>query len=134
VRLSEVSDSRSATGNSNQPGAYPTSASHRQSAGFNPARWLSLAILVIAVILGAAIRFYRLGFYAMSGDEGAAWAGAHGSTVSQVVQLQQQLDPGKLALYDIILHEWMAAFGDRLSTLRALPAGIGTVSIFLVSF
>jgi hypothetical protein len=130
--LSEGSGNRAATGSADQPDFHPPPPPHRRAAELNAARWFSFVILAIAVILGAAVRFHRLGLQDMSGDEGAAWAGARGSTISQVVQLQQQLDPGKLALYDVILHEWIAAFGDRLSTLRAMSAEISTISIILV--
>ncbi len=95
-------------------------------------RQVSFSILALAVILGGGLRCYRLSLQQMTGDEGAAWAGARASTVGEVVRLQQQFDPGKLALYDVIAHEWISVFGDRLSALRALPAGIATVSIVLV--
>jgi hypothetical protein len=41
----------------------------------------------------------------MSGDEGASWASASAPSAEQVAKLERQLDPGKLALYDLILHE-----------------------------
>ncbi|HJU12190.1 MAG TPA: glycosyltransferase family 39 protein, partial [Candidatus Binataceae bacterium] len=67
----------------------------------------------------------------MSADEGAAWAAAV-QPVSSLLQLQPQLDSGKLALYDLVLHFWIRMFGDSLSAMRGLSAAIGAISILLI--
>lgn len=91
-----------------------------------------MALLAIAVILGAHYRFHRLERWDMSSDEGASWAGASLPSIREVVAEEQQLDPGKLALYDVTLHEWIRAFGDSLFVLRAMSAVLGTIVIVLL--
>src|SRR6185437_7972158 len=54
------------------------------------------------------------------------------STVQAVVAEERRLDPGKLALYDVTLHEWIRAFGDSLFVLRAMSAVLGTIAIVLL--
>jgi mannosyltransferase len=95
-------------------------------------RLFALALVVIAVIVGAHLRFHRLARFDMSGDEGASWAAASEPTTEQVAHLERRLDPGKLALYDVVLHEWVKVFGDSLFAMRAMSAGLGTIAILLV--
>jgi mannosyltransferase len=85
----------------------------------------------LAVVVGAALRFHRLGAVSMTADEGAAWAVA-AEPVGRLVQLQPQLDSGKLALYHLVLHYWMRFFGDRLGVIRGLSAILGTIAIGLI--
>ncbi len=68
----------------------------------------------------------------MSGDEGASWAAASAPSLQEVVNTEQRLDPGKLALYDIILHEWIGVFGDSVFALRTMSVGLGIISLVLV--
>jgi uncharacterized membrane protein len=68
----------------------------------------------------------------MSGDEGATWAAASAPSVKRVAKLERQFDPGKLALYDVLLHEWIGVFGDSLFAMRAMSAALGTLAIILV--
>jgi mannosyltransferase len=101
----------------------------RAAAEWSPTRWMTLGILAIALVAGCALRFYRLDLTGMTADE---WAAAIAHPVRRVIQLQSQLDPGKLALYDLVLHGWMKVFGDGLRSIRGLSAGIGTGSIVLL--
>ena len=89
------------------------------------------AILLFAVVMGVAVRFYRLDAVSMTADEGAAWAAA-AEPVRRLLQLQPQLDAGKLALYDLLLHYWIELFGDSLPSMRGLSAAIDTISILLM--
>jgi mannosyltransferase len=88
-------------------------------------------VLAIAVLVGMVLRFHRLDMLSMSGDEGFAWAAAS-QPVSRLLQLQPMLDSGKLALHDLLLHYWIAIFGDSLRSMRGLSAAIDTVSILLM--
>ena len=89
-------------------------------------------LLAVAVILGAHYRFHRLDRWDMSNDEGASWAAASLPTIRQVIVSERRLDPGKLGLYDVTLHEWIRVFGDTLFALRAMSAALGTIAIVLL--
>ncbi len=86
----------------------------------------------MALVLGAALRFYRLGCADLSADEAAAWAGASASNLHAVVERARVLDPGKLALYDLALHGWIAAGGDGIVWMRTLSALLGLAAIALM--
>jgi len=92
----------------------------------------ALAILIAAVILGAGLRFYRLGVDEMSRGEAASWTAAAASTVAASFALSQQLNPGKGGIYDVALHLWIDAVGDRVGPMRALSALLGTLTILLL--
>jgi hypothetical protein len=87
--------------------------------------------LVVALLAGVILRCYHLESVSMSVDEGYAWAAA-AQPVSRLLQLQPQLDSGKLAVYDLLLHYWSRVFGESLRSLRGLSATIGVISIFLM--
>ena len=70
-------------------------------------RLFALVLVLIAIVIGAYLRFHRLARVDMNGDEGASWAAASAPSVQQVAKIEQQLDPGKFALYDVMLHEWI---------------------------
>jgi len=91
-----------------------------------------LAILILAVVAGAALRFADLGSNEMSADEAATWAAAAAPSVAQVIALQKKLNAGKLAVHDVLLHGWIAMFGDGIRALRSLSALLGTIAIVLV--
>jgi len=99
---------------------------------WHSARLFALLLVSIAIILGAYLRLHDLGHFEMSGDEAASWAAASAPSAQQVVQVERSVDPGKLALYDLILHEWIKLFGDSLSAMRAMSAALGTIAIVLV--
>ena len=87
-----------------------------------------------ALVLGAALRFIHLGTREFSPDEGASWAAASAPSISEVVARQAIVNPGKLAIHDLMLHAWMTAFGQSLFAMRALSALLGTLSILLAFF
>jgi uncharacterized membrane protein len=95
-------------------------------------RLFAYFLVVIAIVIGAHLRFHRLARFDMSGDEGASWAAASAPSVQQVVAAEQRLDPGKLALYDLLLHGWIGIFGDSVFAMRAMSATLGTIAIVLV--
>lgn len=96
------------------------------------ARTQALALLALALTLGAGLRFYRLGTDELTADEAASWAGATAPDLRAVIERQRVLDPGKLALYDLALHAWIALNGDSAGSMRALSAALGTIVIALV--
>ncbi len=93
---------------------------------------LALALVCIALVVGAWLRFENLGVPEMSADEGATWAAADAPSIREVIATQQTHNPGKLPLHDLILHGWIAMFGDGLFAMRALSALFGLVMIFLM--
>ena len=95
-------------------------------------RRLWLAILILAVVAGAALRCADLSLNEMSADEAATWAAAVAPSVAQVIALGEQLNPGKIAAHEVLLHGWIAMFGDGLEALRSLSALFGTIAIVLV--
>lgn len=95
-------------------------------------RLATAGLVLIALALGAYLRFARIGTNEMSADEGASWAAAAAPSIIEVVRLESRLNLGKAGLHDITLHEWMRAFGDSLGAMRALSALAGTLAIFLV--
>ncbi len=96
------------------------------------ARALALGLLALALTLGMVMRFHALGLAELSADEGASWAAASAPDVSTVAAMEHQLDPGKLALYDLLLHGWIRFFGDDVVAMRGMSAVLGTIAIALV--
>ncbi len=89
-------------------------------------------VLLISVVVGTGLRFFRLGARELSIDESLSWAEASGRRLKDVVRVQHRLDSGKFPIYEFAQHGWMRAFGESEAALRALPALIGTLSIVLV--
>jgi hypothetical protein len=104
----------------------------RKILAWRSTRLFAFLLLLIAIVIGAHLRFHRLVRADMSGDEGATWAAASAPNVKEVAKVERQLDPGKLALYDVMLHAWMGVFGDSLFAMRAMSAALGTIAIVLV--
>lgn len=90
-----------------------------------------IALLTLALVLGAGLRFINLGAYEMSADEGASWAAAAQPSFAEVIGSQRRLNPAELGLHDVTLHYWMYLFGDSVAAMRALSAFAGTIAIFL---
>src|SRR5690242_16139090 len=90
------------------------------------------AVMIAAVIIGAALRFADLGALQMSADEGATWAAAAAPSISQLLATQQTHNAGKLPFHDLILHGWIALFGDGLPAMRSLSALLGVLAIILM--
>jgi len=91
----------------------------------------SWAALTLALLVGIVLRFNNLDDVSMTGDEGFAWAAAV-QPLSRLLQLQPMLDSGKLAVYDLMLHYWIAVFGDSLGSMRSLSAAVDSFSILLM--
>ncbi len=107
-------------------------AVHGRDASVLKVRREAAALLALALLAGAGLRFYRLGRMDLSADEGASWAAAAAPDLRAVIEAEQRLDPGKLAFYDILLHGWIGVFGDSRFAMRAMSAGLGTLAIVLV--
>lgn len=80
-------------------------------------RWDLLALLTI-MLLGAALRFYGLGFQSLWADELASWDFSQRDTVGRVIRGDTQPP-----LYFLILHLWQWIFGDSEWALR-LPSAL----------
>jgi uncharacterized membrane protein len=79
--------------------------------------WDILALLAI-MLLGAALRFYGLGFQSLWGGELASWALSEGDTISEVAQ--SGIQP---PVYFLVLHFTQWIFGDSEWALR-LPSAV----------
>ena len=95
-------------------------------------RLLTIALMAVALLAGAYLRFDNLGAREVSADEAASWAAASAPTAAEVLHRQARLNPGKLGVHDLALHFWMSVFGDSAMAMRALSASAGTVAILLV--
>ena len=95
-------------------------------------RLLAFALLGVAIIAGTWLRFAGIGALEMSADEGASWAAAAAPSLSEVIHIQAALNPGKLAVYELLLHGWIGIFGDGLAAMRSLSALLDTLSIVAV--
>jgi hypothetical protein len=102
------------------------------AAGHVPSRALTVTLLAVAMVLGIWLRFAAIGAREMSADEGASWAAAAAPSLAEVVRIQAVLNPGKLAVYEIVLHGWMRLFGDGLAAMRAFSAMLDTLSMVVV--
>ena len=98
-------------------------------------RVFSIALLVIAVLLGARYRFHKLQRWDMNDPEGSTWAAVIAPNVCEVVKTFWQVEfGGKHPAYDLVLYEWVRAFGASLSAMRAMSALLGTIAIVLLFF
>jgi len=69
----------------------------------------------------------------MTADEGASWAAAAARSLTDVIDVQQRLNPGRLAAHDVMLHFLMRIFGDTLRSIRFLSVLFGMILVGLVS-
>jgi hypothetical protein len=104
----------------------------RKMLAWRSTRLFAYFLLLVAIIIGGHLRFHRLARVDMNGDEGASWAAASEPTLQKVAEIEQQLDPGKFALYDVLLHEWIGIFGESLFAMRAMSAALGAIALVLV--
>lgn len=114
---------------------FPSAASSAGKAAMRATRSpraLALGLLALALVLGAILRFQQLPTADLNADEGASWAAASAPGVNEVVAMEHQLDPGKLPLYDLLLHGWIRVFGDGVTAMRGMSALLGTIAIVLV--
>jgi len=96
------------------------------------ARRDAVIVLLIAIMLGGGLRFYRLGVEELNRGEAAAWTAAVAPNLHAVFAVSKVLDPGKSGIYDIVLHLWIAVVGDQVGPMRSLSSFFGTLSIFLL--
>ncbi len=94
-------------------------------------RPLAIAILAAALVSGGYFRFHLLGAAELAPDEAAVWAAASAGNLHDVIALQRELDPGKLAAFDVWVHGWIKLLGDGVASLRASGAALGTLAILL---
>jgi len=92
----------------------------------------TLIVLALALAVGVFARLYNLAAIEMSADEGETWAAAASPSVIKVFHQAEELNPGKMSVHDVALHEWMRVFGDSLFSIRACSAAFGSISILLV--
>src|SRR5580658_6143850 len=90
----------------------------------------AIAILSVAVAVGAWLRFEHLDRVDFSSGEAVSWVAASAPSIREVLASAIVLNPGKLGVHDVALHLWMGAFGDGLTTMRAMSAA----SAYLRSF
>ncbi|HVN28115.1 MAG TPA: glycosyltransferase family 39 protein, partial [Candidatus Binataceae bacterium] len=95
-------------------------------------RQIASTLMLLALIVGAVLRFYDLGALQMSADEGATWAAAGAPSISDVIAIQQTHNAGKLPLHDLLLHGWISVFGDSIVAMRSLSALCGVITIALM--
>ncbi len=88
--------------------------------------------MLVALLAGAYLRFVHLGALQMSPDEGATWAAADAPSIHNVIAIQQTHNAGKLPFHDLMLHGWIAIFGDSLFAMRSLSALFGLLTIILM--
>jgi hypothetical protein len=65
----------------------------------------------------------------MNGDEGASWAAASAPGVRQVAKIERQVDPGKLALYDVYATNLQMVLSDRV--VRMYPLVLDVVRFYM---
>jgi mannosyltransferase len=85
-----------------------------------------------AIMVGSALRFFRLGSRELSIDESLSWFAAAAPSVTDLLRIQHGVDSGKLAIHELALRGWMHMFGESEGALRAMSALIGSLSIVLV--
>jgi hypothetical protein len=87
-------------------------------------------LLLAIVVLGGALRFYRIGEQSLWLDEAfSVWLARHPlrEMFGWVVKIDQHPP-----LYYTLLHFWVSVFGDSAPTVRALSALVGTITIPLI--
>ena len=93
----------------------------------SPADRLLVAVALGGVlILGTFLRFYQLGFESLWLDEGVSLKIAELNPLQIIRQATSDPTP---PFYYLLLHYWMALFGDSEFAVRSLSAIAGTLSI-----
>ncbi len=95
---------------------------------------VSAAIVAIAIACGAALRIDHLGAAELTGDEAISWLAASAPSLGAMERIHVQMNRGKLALHELLLHGWIAVFGQSEAALRSLSVVFGVASIALVYF
>ncbi|HLH75659.1 MAG TPA: glycosyltransferase family 39 protein [Candidatus Binataceae bacterium] len=84
--------------------------------------------------VGAVLRLPGLGAAELSPDEAASWLAANAPTLLQVLHRQAQLNPGKLPLYEVVLHGWIGIAGEGVGAMRGLALLFGLFAIALTYY
>jgi mannosyltransferase len=91
---------------------------------------LPLAVMLGGVLLlGAFLRFYQLGFESLWIDEGVSIKIAGLEPLQMIRQASSDPTP---PFYYLILHYWMALFGDSEFSVRSLSAIASSLSILVM--
>lgn len=85
-----------------------------------------MAVLGAVLLLGAFLRFYQLGFESLWLDEGVSVKIA---TLDPLQIIRRATADPTPPFYYLLLHYWMALFGDSELAVRSLSAIAGTLSI-----
>jgi mannosyltransferase len=93
---------------------------------WRPERFALLGILALA----ASLRFVQLGHDSLWADE-AFSAHIAGANVSDLFDQATSADPNP-PLYWVLLHGWIAVFGDSEAALRSLSAVVGVALVLVV--
>ena len=95
--------------------------------------WTTLAALAAIILLGAALRFYRLDEQSVWRDEYLAICNLEAKDLVTYLRLSQLHLPEQAAgpLYYAVQYYWVRCFGDETTTLRSLPILISLVNIAL---
>lgn len=91
-------------------------------------RWAREHWLVPILVLAALVRFYDLTAAAIWGDEGSSLLLARYSLPDIWLHAAYDVHP---PLYFMLLHSWMAVFGDGIFSIRCLSALPGIASVGL---
>jgi uncharacterized membrane protein len=90
--------------------------------------WM-VSLLVVAVLVGLALRTYRISAESLWLDEAESFRFASGSL--EVALAAEKTNP---PLYYVLLHFWIKVFGSSEAALRSLSVIPGVLSILLTAF
>lgn len=91
-------------------------------------RWAQEHRLLPILALAALVRFYDLTAAAVWGDEGSSLLMSHYSVAEIWVHAAHDVHP---PLYFVLLHGWIALFGDGIFSIRCLSALPGIATVWL---
>lgn len=90
------------------------------------------AALTIITLIGAGLRFYRIGSQPLWLDEAfSVWMGSH--SIADIIRLTIDIDQHP-PVYHILLHTWMAVGGSSEFWVRFLSALLGIFTIIVIYF
>lgn len=93
-----------------------------------PSPWAQGVCLVALVLLAGGLRFYDLSAAAIWGDEGSSLLLAGFDPAGIWAHASHDVHP---PLYFLLLHGWIALFGDSVLSVRVLSALPGTATVAL---
>ena len=90
------------------------------------------AALTIITLIGAGLRFYRIGSQPLWLDEAfSVWMGSH--SIADIIRLTIDIDQHP-PVYHILLHIWMAVGGSSEFWVRSFSALLGIFTIIVIYF